>query len=329
METFIASEASLNLIVTDNSVSNWQTGILLAAASGATLQQSFQNNAVVANQTGFINENGTPVNATCNWWGDASGPSGAGPGTGNPVGPNVIFSPWATLSTYVAVNAGPDQTIYMGYGSPGKTLSATVTVCGTPSFLWSSGATTQAISVSPLVTTTYVVTVTDVYNHTASDEVTVFVRDVRCGNGMVTVCHKESKLKAKSKCVATGDVAAHLAHGDTLGECATATGARNAETASAGSKIDFSESGDTNSVLMVYPNPVMNQLQLQWKAKEPAMAKIKIIDMMGRLVYSQTTSQNEGNNYKQLVLPALKNGNYLLLLQSGTETNTVKIFLLQ
>jgi hypothetical protein len=171
IETLVSAEASLNLTATGNTVSNWQTGILLASTS-TTLQQSFQNNFVLDNQTGFINTSGTPVDASCNWWGDASGPSGAGPGTGNPVGPNVIFSPWATISTYIAVNAGADQTINTGSS---KTLTATVTACGSPQFLWSTGATTASITVNPSTTTMYSITVTDNNGHKATDEVTVFV----------------------------------------------------------------------------------------------------------------------------------------------------------
>jgi hypothetical protein len=34
------------------------------------------------------------VDGTCNWWNSPTGPSGAGPGTGAAVGPNVTFSPW-------------------------------------------------------------------------------------------------------------------------------------------------------------------------------------------------------------------------------------------
>ena len=36
----------------------------------------------------------TAFNATCNWWGSADGPSGSGPGTGDPVSDLVIFAPW-------------------------------------------------------------------------------------------------------------------------------------------------------------------------------------------------------------------------------------------
>jgi len=36
------------------------------------------------------------VNATCNWWGAADGPSSAGPGSGDSVSSNVDFQPWLT-----------------------------------------------------------------------------------------------------------------------------------------------------------------------------------------------------------------------------------------
>jgi len=37
---------------------------------------------------------GVGVDATLNWWGDLSGPSGAGSGKGDAVSTNVIYSPW-------------------------------------------------------------------------------------------------------------------------------------------------------------------------------------------------------------------------------------------
>jgi hypothetical protein len=36
----------------------------------------------------------TDVNGTCNWWGDASGPSGEGPGIGDEVDVDIAFNPW-------------------------------------------------------------------------------------------------------------------------------------------------------------------------------------------------------------------------------------------
>ncbi|MEZ4792877.1 MAG: T9SS type A sorting domain-containing protein, partial [Gelidibacter sp.] len=67
----------------------------------------------------------------------------------------------------VTANAGENRTICNGY-------SVTLTATGGESYLWSTGATTQSITVSPGNTTTYSVTA---FNGTAqdTDDVTVFV----------------------------------------------------------------------------------------------------------------------------------------------------------
>ncbi|GAK58872.1 VCBS protein [Candidatus Vecturithrix granuli] len=43
---------------------------------------------------GLINHTQTQVHGTCNWWGAADGPSGAGSGSGDAVSSNVEFIPW-------------------------------------------------------------------------------------------------------------------------------------------------------------------------------------------------------------------------------------------
>jgi len=64
-------------------------------------------------------------------------------------------------------DAGDDQTICEGQ-------EIQLTAEEAPSYLWSTGETTQSINVSPIITTTYILTVTD-GNSTEIDEVTVFV----------------------------------------------------------------------------------------------------------------------------------------------------------
>lgn len=312
--------ATTNLVATGNNVSTWQTGFLVNAAAGSTLTQTVQGNTVTGNQVGYSNQSSSPQNATCNWWGSASGPGGTGTGTGDPVGPNVIFSPWATVPTFVAVNAGADQTIYIGYGPTSKTISPTYTVCGSPAYLWSTGATTPTITVSPTITTSYIVTLTDANGHTAKDTVIIVVKDIRCGNNKVSICHKESATKKKTLCINTCYVPMHLAHGDALGGCSTG----NAKYA-----YSYDEAVKSNEKrLYVYPNPASDQLTLQWAANKNGVAVVKITDITGRELLRQSVAENKGNNQKMLSLKRLVTGNYLLLLQADGETQSIKFVVL-
>jgi len=113
--------------ITDNGINTTLTGIRLLGSSDNTINL----NAVVANGTGIIvdpswqvgvwyeslnntisgnnisgNTNGfvigdlvhqtTTVIAESNWWGDISGPSGEGSGSGDAVSTNVDYTPWCT-----------------------------------------------------------------------------------------------------------------------------------------------------------------------------------------------------------------------------------------
>ena len=52
------------------------------------------NNIAGNSWRGVRNDGGETLNATKNWWGDASGPSGVGPGDGDDVSTKVLYSPW-------------------------------------------------------------------------------------------------------------------------------------------------------------------------------------------------------------------------------------------
>ena len=52
------------------------------------------NNIDDNSRYGVWNQGGEPLNATKNWWGDAGGPSGRGPGDGDAVSTKVLYSPW-------------------------------------------------------------------------------------------------------------------------------------------------------------------------------------------------------------------------------------------
>jgi nitrous oxidase accessory protein NosD len=52
------------------------------------------NNIAGNSWYGVWNEGGQTLDATKNWWGDASGPSGVGPGHGDDISTKVLYSPW-------------------------------------------------------------------------------------------------------------------------------------------------------------------------------------------------------------------------------------------
>jgi hypothetical protein len=75
---------------------------IAGSATGTILRCNFFD---LNKDYGVVNETGTPVNATANWWSSATGPSDAGPGTGVKVSSNVIFTGWKA-----APITGPDAT---------------------------------------------------------------------------------------------------------------------------------------------------------------------------------------------------------------------------
>jgi hypothetical protein len=283
VKAFVSGAGVLIITATGNKVNNWAKGFLLSKNAGAVLQPSIHDNVIAGNQFGFDNQSGIQQNATCNWWGSASGPSGAGPGTGDAVSPTVLFSPWATIATFVSVNAGPDQTIYIGYGSQSKTLTASAVACGGAGYLWSTGATSSSIIVNPVVTTTYTITITDAAGHSATDNVTVFVQDVRCEKNKILVCHNGQTL-----CVNIGAVPDHLKHGDVLGTCLS-------NTIVSGMKIG--QEDDDIFLLKNFPNPFHVRTTIQYSITERSHVRLKIFDQLGREVIDLVNTVREAGKY--------------------------------
>lgn len=78
-------------VISCNEITGKQYGIIIQGNSSP--QIAF--NSIHGNSSyGIYNEDSYTVNAQNNWWGDASGPSGEGSGTGDAVSTNVDFDPW-------------------------------------------------------------------------------------------------------------------------------------------------------------------------------------------------------------------------------------------
>lgn len=129
-------------------------------------------------------------------------------------------------NAYCVNPGGEANTIYKGYGATSLTLNATGSGGTAPyTYRWSTGATTQSITVSPSNpgVYSYTVTVTDAKGCTGSKTVKVKVKDARCpgNNNKVLICHipPGNPRNANNIYVDRSAVPAHLAHGDHLGVC--------------------------------------------------------------------------------------------------------------
>jgi hypothetical protein len=93
--------------ITCNLLSNNNVGVFVGLDTiygttiGSNAGSNINNNNIVGNTVfGVQNGSAFTTNAINNFWGSASGPGGAGPGTGDAVSPNVNFAPFLTaLST--------------------------------------------------------------------------------------------------------------------------------------------------------------------------------------------------------------------------------------
>jgi parallel beta-helix repeat protein len=85
-----------NAIITGNTIAANEVGIQFQNTGTG---QANNNNISGNTSYGVVNTTGTPINATLNWWGDASGPSGEGMGSGDMVSTDVDYCPWLDAST--------------------------------------------------------------------------------------------------------------------------------------------------------------------------------------------------------------------------------------
>jgi predicted outer membrane repeat protein len=112
-----------NVVFTGNTATGGDGGAVYDTSSVGTGPVS--NNCIVGNTAtisgGGIFRSGAPaLNAIDNWWGASTGPSEAGPGTGDAVSPNVTFAPF--------LQAPPD----ICSGSTSSTTTTTTTTSTLP-----------------------------------------------------------------------------------------------------------------------------------------------------------------------------------------------------
>lgn len=122
---------SENVTVAANNFTGNSLGIYVFDTQTKLTGITVHSNKIAGNtRFGIQNEGGETLNATRNWWGDASGPSGAGPGLGDGVSTRVLYSPWraaAPGTTPTTWGVDPTSSIQgaIDIASPGDTVIVT------------------------------------------------------------------------------------------------------------------------------------------------------------------------------------------------------------
>jgi hypothetical protein len=100
-----------------------------ASAFGGTINRnSITGNTIGLRAVGLTAD----ADGTCNWWGAASGPAGAGTGSGDPVSTDVTFAPWLLTSslTGACTPAAVDTAADDDTETEGETLTASGSFTG-------------------------------------------------------------------------------------------------------------------------------------------------------------------------------------------------------
>ncbi|MEO7308248.1 MAG: T9SS type A sorting domain-containing protein [Ferruginibacter sp.] len=197
------------------------------------------------------------------------------------------------------------NTIFLGYGSQSVTLTASVAAGFPPyTYSWSpGGATTNAITVNPITTTTYIVTIKNLFGCSTTVSQTITVKDIRDGDkNKVFICHN-----GHTQSVSVNAVPAHLAHGDQLGNCNDELISGNQD------KLRSAEDIKTPDEVTLYPNPVHGKAFILLNLKQDEAVNIIISDAQGTVV-SKPLQKNlkVGNQQVEMNTGGLVNGLYFV-----------------
>jgi hypothetical protein len=228
-----------------------------------------------------------------------------------------------TIPDAFALSSGTlANTVYIGY-SPASSITINASASGgTPgySYNWSSGSTSSTATVSPIVNTTYTVTVTDQRGCTGTATKQIKVMDIRGGKKLdkVIVCHMQSGIP-NTLTVNPNEVPIHLSHGDMLGACGVTSGAitksSSEKEATAASKL----------AIVAMPNPSAKSFSLNVIGNGSSQLILRVMDISGRIIEVRNVSSGQtikiGDNYRT--------GIYFAEILQGKERKFVKLVKIQ
>lgn len=74
----------------------------------------------------------------------------------------------------------------------------------------------------------------------------------------------------------------------------------------------------------LFPNPARNHINIDFNINQRTTINIKIIDLLGRVVHSQSNDYGLGLQIENIDIGHLEKGNYFLSVYNGTEMRTIK-----
>jgi hypothetical protein len=139
---------------------------------------------------------------------------------------------------------------------------------------------------------TLMVTVSDGLHTSATETVLITLPN------KITVCHK-GQLISVSKMAAIG----HLQHGDCIGACGTQP--------TTNSRFSVEENNLQAAGIIVYPNPVTDQLNIDLGTNSLHIRSVELIDLTGRTVVQMQVK----NSLVKISKGTLITGSYILQLK--------------
>jgi predicted transcriptional regulator len=247
----------------------------------------------------------------------------------------VSVSALPTLSTSGATSICLGDTIQLS-----ATSSATT-------YLWSTNETTPSISVSPLNTTQYIVQTSNGLNCTVSDTITVTVNtgillnigpDVildATNNTSVTYSARAGFTRYLWQDNSTGRSLtvnydpAKSGTNDTISVIAfNSTGCPSVDTAIVTYDINTGVNDEqVKADVLIYPNPVIDEMIIDFKDSHSSDRLISIYDVEGRLVFQMNSNVNNSLERIRLGNDRLENGVYTVTIQSKDKTTKRKILI--
>ena len=160
---------------------------------------------------------------------------------------------------------------------------------------------------------------------------TLEVEDVSCGNNKVLVCHipPGNEDNPQTICVSESSLAAHLAHGDCIGNCNIPLAKMGGETEEGEDEETKAEIFQYKDALQAYPNPFKDMTTLTFEVARTGRTVLDVYDYAGKKV-SELFDKHAvtGHEYSlEYNTSNLSNGIYYAVLQTNEGSQVTKLVL--